>query len=187
MFDVSLFNEYRYLIKLLYYYKSNRDYGTTYKIEFNIDYIIERITYIEIYRNDVVKEFRNLKKRNETLNKRISKICKYDEPVFLTLTFTDKTLKKTSRLTRKRYVKEFLRNNCYSYVANIDFGKATGREHYHAVVSNKVDFTNWKYGSINGIPVVNESKALSMYIAKLSHHALKDSTDIKQRLIYSKG
>ena len=52
--------------------------------------------------------------------------------VFLTFTFSDDTLSRTSSTTRRRYVRQFL-DNYGAYVANIDFGARNGREHYHAI------------------------------------------------------
>lgn len=75
------------------------------------------------------------------------------------------------------------------YVANIDFGKKNGREHYHAVVaSGKVNYKLWDYGALNGEVIRNNVKVdedgsisiesaqkIARYIAKLTNHAIKQT------------
>ena len=110
--------------------------------------------------------------------------------IFITLTFTDKTLAKTTPLQRRRLVQRYLKANCKEYVANVDFGALNGREHYHAVVSNDIVFHAWhKYGVINAErvrPYEDSNKRLSRYITKLTNHALKIGA-IAPRLIYSRS
>lgn len=113
-------------------------------------------------------------------------ILNYNEPVFITLTFMNDVLKSTSCQTRRRYVARYLKEYCAEYVANIDFSPKKNREHYHAVISSRIDINQWPYGfvwveSIN--KSVNAAKLLSHYINKLTAHAFKvDAT----RLIYSR-
>lgn len=131
------------------------------------------------------------KKRTRLLNRvknMINKKC-----IFLTFTFTDESLASSTSDDRRRYVRRYLNMFSDVYVANIDFGdpiKYTGREHYHAIIqANSVDYSKWKYGSINGEIVYASSKSpekLSLYINKLTNHAIKDSTT-RQHLIYSKN
>ena len=78
------------------------------------------------------------------------------------------------------------------YVANIDYGSKNKREHYHALINcDKVDFKSWrKYGNINAKRVRNkdiesDKTKLSKYIAKLSNHAIKETTK-RSCLIYSR-
>lgn len=110
--------------------------------------------------------------------------------LFITLTFNDKTMAKTDTEKRRRLVQRYLKANCKKYVANIDFGKTNGREHYHAVVSNDLVLSNWfKYGSIDVMhvkPFESSPKALSKYITKLTNHALKVGS-VAPRLIYSRN
>lgn len=116
------------------------------------------------------------------------------QAVFLTLTFTDDVLARTSRSTRRRYVSRYLKSQSCEYVANIDFGKTTEREHYHALVfapNQKIDLKPWhKYGAIVAEKVrgkKDDDKRLAKYITKLTRHALKESTRAKAstpRLIY---
>ena len=93
--------------------------------------------------------------------------------------------------TRRKYVSRCLKKYNTLYVANIDFGKKNGREHYHAVISiDKVDNKDWLYGDIDFKRVRNKNieedkKRLSKYIAKLSNHAIKETTK-RCCLLYSR-
>ena len=48
------------------------------------------------------------------------------------MSFNDATIQKTNAETRKRYIKNYLKNETALYIANIDYGAKKGREHYHA-------------------------------------------------------
>lgn len=130
------------------------------------------------------------KKRVYRLRQKIYNIVKDNQaPVFLTFTFTDEVLATTSEHTRRRYVTRFLKKHCTQYIANIDFGTDNDREHYHAVVSNKVDLTAWPYGALNGVSIVKRKDsilALPKYISKLTNHAIKETTK-STRIIYSRN
>lgn len=121
---------------------------------------------------------------------KISKLVLTNNSIFITLTFSDKTLAKTDTEKRRRLVQRYLKQNCSNYVANIDFGALNGREHYHALVSNDIDFSDWyKYGTINAErvrPCEDSPKRISKYITKLTNHALKVGA-IAPRLIYSRN
>lgn len=120
---------------------------------------------------------------------KIRDLVLYGNAIFITLTFNDKTLAKTSFLTRRKYVARYLKANCNNYVANIDFGAKKGREHYHAVVNKDIDFTNWyKYGAIKVERVRTQESDLqrvARYVSKLTNHALKVGEGAP-RLIYSR-
>ena len=120
---------------------------------------------------------------------KIANLVLTNSAVFITLTFKDSVLSKTSDLTRRRYVARYLKSNCREYVANVDFGALNGREHYHAVVSSDIDFKDWyKYGAIQVErvrPLEDSSKRISRYITKLTNHALKVGC-VAPRLIYSR-
>lgn len=129
---------------------------------------------------------------------------------FVTLTFKDEVLDKTSRKTRRRYVSRFLKELCDKYVGNIDFGSKGEREHYHALVEpywwmfdtykngkklyeDMPDFRKWnKYGYFSIEKVGNtddDLKKVSKYTAKLSAHAIKETTlkgESVPRLLYSR-
>lgn len=140
------------------------------------------------------KEFerieKNHRKKVRRLKNRIANMIVGNDCLFLTLTFTDKVLEKTSADSRRQYVKKFLKLFNVPYVANIDFGAKKGREHYHAILQlDKIDYHLWKYGTIKGLKVRNDIKVdengcitsetierLSRYVAKLTNHAIKATT-----------
>ena len=128
--------------------------------------------------------------RIERLKKRVESIISYNTSFFLTLTFTNKTLESTDSYTRRRYVSRFLRSLSSNYVANIDFGKRKGREHYHAVINcDRIDSKLWKYGNLD-FEVINNcdslsTELLSKYISKLTNHAIKETCK-RNHLIYPK-
>ncbi len=155
-------------------------------------------------------------KKASRVRSKISQMLRNNETVvFLTLTFTDDTLRNTTDETRRRYVTRFLKSFASDYVANIDFGKNNGREHYHAVANALAPLDSWsKYGFIlseyvkapsdstkpKSVPKRykdlppdeqrrlmsnDDEKRLSKYIAKLSNHAIKE-TNRRCVLIYSK-
>lgn len=128
------------------------------------------------------------KRKTKKVRDKITDLVLSGNAIFLTLTFNDKTLLKTSQETRRRYVARYLKDNCVKYVANIDFGAKNGREHYHALVPNDIDLSSWhQYGAIHCERVRtddNDLKRISKYITKLTAHALKVCSNT--RLIYSR-
>lgn len=144
---------------------------------------------------DLVKVARSIANCNYKKRKRVkSKMADIvidGDCLFLTLTFTDEVLKKTSEATRRRYVVRYLKSQSAVYVANIDFGSKNDREHYHALVkANKVDYSPWHhYGAIKGEKVVStgaSAERLSRYIVKLTNHAIKETAGQGRRIIYSR-
>lgn len=126
--------------------------------------------------------------RIQRLKRRISAMLKNGECLFLTLTFTDEVLRKTTEDTRRQAVRRYLKSFGVPYVANIDYGKKNGREHYHAVIQTEhVDYSAYTYGAINGekIHSAEDYVKLSKYVAKLTNHAIKQ-TNKRQVIIYSK-
>lgn len=127
--------------------------------------------------------------RSKRLEERIKDYLSKGTCIFLTLTFTDDTLKRTSTETRKKYVKNYLKSVSDYYVANIDFGRQNEREHYHAVVlGDNLDYTKWhKLGAIKGEKIRSQGvseKKLGKYISKLTNHAIKETTR-RNAIIYS--
>ena len=125
-----------------------------------------------------------LRKRIETM------LTTSSDCSFLTLTFRDDVLAKTSSETRRQYVRKWLKDVSTEYVANIDFGSKNGREHYHAVSNARVDPTTWLYGACNvqAVRYNPESKScvkLAKYVSKLTNHAIKETTK-RCALIYSR-
>lgn len=106
--------------------------------------------------------------------------------IFGTLNFNDKTLNKTSERTRARYVVKYLSENTIHYIANIDYGKKNGREHYHflAMVEDNISGTNWhKFGGCKFqiVPIKNKDiKCTKNYLLKLNNHSYKSSTRQKR-------
>lgn len=142
--------------------------------------------------NEITKIEHSSCKRAMRLRSRIESMLLNGQCLFLTLTFNDETLNQTSAETRRKYVSRFLKSFNCQYVANIDFGKENGREHYHAVINaSRIELKEWRcYGNINVERIRNNNIALSKtrlskYIAKLSNHAIKETTK-RCCLIYSR-
>jgi len=128
------------------------------------------------------------RQRVKRLRRNITAMLLQGTCFFVTLTFSDETLAKTTAETRRRYVTRFLKTQSDTYCANIDFGSKNNREHYHGIIlADKVDFAEWdKYGFSNGKAIRNadDSIKLAKYISKLTNHAIKDTTK-GARAIYS--
>ena len=89
-------------------------------------------------------------KRQQRLRQRINDMLLLGPCLFLTLTFNDDALQKTTPKQRRVAVSRYLKQFDCKYIANIDFGFENHREHYHAVIqSKKIDLSSWhKYGGI---------------------------------------
>lgn len=133
-----------------------------------------------------ISQYRKQKK----VRQKIKHLIATNNAYFITLTFNDTTLAQTSQETRRRYVARYLKERSSVYVANIDFGKEKGREHYHAVSNCKIDLSKWGFGfsNIEKIRPTKDPQAIAKYITKLSAHAYKDTTQkTVYRLIYSRN
>ena len=116
-------------------------------------------------------------------------------PIFVTLTFNDATLERTTPQQRRLLVVRYLKAHASQYLANIDFGKDNGREHYHVICVPKTGSMPRKpwerYGNPNfeRLRHSKSPKAVSTYIIKFTHHAFKESTCQRglPRLIYSRS
>ena len=107
--------------------------------------------------------------------------------IFITLTFTNDVLEKTSADTRRRYVARYLKSQSDFYVANIDYSPGKQREHYHAVVGKRCDMDAWRFGFVwcEKVRAFDWcSNKVARYIAKLTSHAFKVDCS---RLIYSRN
>lgn len=131
-------------------------------------------------------------RREERLKKRVEKMLLNGQCLFLTLTFNDKTLEKTTQKRRRELVQRFLKACNGEYVGNIDFGAKNGREHYHALIqAEEIDFSPWrKYGNINCERVRNrnlktDTIKLAKYTSKITNHAIKETTR-RSVLLYSR-
>lgn len=142
--------------------------------------------------NKSLKDYDKYKHKTFRVRRKILSMMVFGSCSFLTLTFTDDVLNNTSEDTRRRYVSRFLKSISDNYVANVDYGKENGREHYHAVVlGTELDMSGWdNYGFSNCKKVsINDdstnSSRMSKYIYKLSNHATKQSTQ-RKKIIYSR-
>ena len=128
-------------------------------------------------------------KRTARLKERIREAVESGSAWFITITFSPETLENTNEQTRRKYVSRWLKSLTPFYVANIDYGKEKGREHYHAVItSDQRPPKTWSYGFIDILKVKtteNDTKRVSKYISKLTNHAIKHTTKSK-RIIYSR-
>lgn len=135
---------------------------------------------------------------------KVGSIIESGQAWFVTMTFSDKCLKNTRAVTRRRYVGRVLKAISSCYVANIDYGdkvknpQSKEREHYHAIVwcDKEPTFEWWeKHCGFVGVrpckPSANDVKALCRYTTKLTRHTLKESTQggdlgLVPRVIYSR-
>lgn len=127
-------------------------------------------------------------KRVKRLKDKIKHMLESGNCLFLTFTFTDKCLQTTSKDTRRQKVRRYLNLYDTEYVANIDFGKKNGREHYHAVIQiDKVDSKLYNYGALSfkRVRSASDYKKLAKYISKLTNHAIKETTQ-SNYIIYSR-
>ena len=154
------------------------------------------------YGKDVARVTANInnskRKKYKRCRHRIEQMVLDGNAWFVTLTFSDKTLERTSKDTRRQYVRRNLQKHFEIYVANIDYGSKNEREHYHALIYCQHDPTNeikafWdKYGFSKVEQVrTTEDDAIrtTKYVVKLTRHALKETTQKGQstdRVIYSK-
>lgn len=126
--------------------------------------------------------------KNKRLNRFMKPAVEMRDCVFVTLTFSDDTLERTSAKTRREYVTDFLRPYI-CYVFNLDYGKKNEREHYHALVVGvrSIDCKPWhKYGAIK-VEIVRNREApqkMTKYMTKLTNHATKGTCT--GRVTYSK-
>jgi hypothetical protein len=153
----------------------------------------EFTNFVNFYGYTTLKVANNLNRasyyRTARLKERIGEAVASGSAWFITITFSPETLAKTNEKTRRVYVSRWLKSLTTFYVANIDYGKNKGREHYHAVItSDQRPPKTWSYGFIDILKVKtteNDTKRISKYISKLTNHAIKNTTKSK-RIIYSR-
>jgi hypothetical protein len=168
------------------YYPSLKNYS--YEDLYN-----DKETFIKRYGSTTLKVANNLNqasyKRVARLKDRIREAVESGSAYFITITFNNETLSKTNEKTRRLYITRWLKSLSPFYVANIDYGKTKGREHYHAVItSDQRPPKTWSYGFIDIKKVATsetDTKRVSKYISKLTNHAIKHTTKSK-RIIYSR-
>lgn len=153
----------------------------------------ELTNFVNLYGYTTLKVANNLNRasyyRTARLKERIREAVESGSAWFITITFNPETLSKTNEKTRRVYVSRWLKSLTPFYVANIDYGKEKGREHYHAVItSDQRPPKTWSYGFIDILKVATtetDTKRISKYISKLTNHAIKNTTKSK-RIIYSR-
>lgn len=133
------------------------------------------------YGGKFIKECRRINqanyKRIDRLKNRISLYLNKGQCIFATLTFDDYVLNNTSVETRRKYVSRYLKSISDYYIANIDYGDKTEREHYHALIVIDYISVKWNYGFTWFEKIHNlNSDSLGRYISKLTNHAIKEST-----------
>jgi hypothetical protein len=178
--STDAYKEQRQLNRIIY---KNQLLDDFYEIKesFNEKYELKAWECIEALADSKRKKAKRIKKRNTT-------IIQHGDAYFLTLTFTDHTLASTTEKTRRIYVSRYLKEISSYYVANIDYGKTTQREHYHAVINMPHSKIKWLYGHSLAKKIRDreiDNTRTSKYMSKISNHALKDSGRFK-RLIYSR-
>lgn len=167
----------------LYVARRNELYISKEDIESYINY--DKILKYEEFKlcQVIYKNFRQRKYKNkEKILKwiyAIKNIKMYEnyKIVFGTLTFNDDDLK-INKLTRRRYVQRFLKENVIEYIANIDYGKVNNREHYHfiAIIKENINTKNWKrIINIKKVNIDSIENTLN-YVLKLNNHSFKDTT-----------
>ena len=161
---------------------SLKDYRL-FQMEHNGIYYPSLINYSYQELENEIKEFINLNgyttykvatnvnhasyKRTARLKERIREAVASGSAWFITITFSPETLENTNEQTRRKYVSRWLKSLTPFYVANIDYGKEKGREHYHAVItSDERPPKSWSYGFIDILKVKtteNDTKRISKY------------------------
>lgn len=188
MYDFKMICKYAKIVSYNYYwFQTHGEYKTI-----SEDKYLDIVNYFEKnYRFEWRRAFQinnNYYHKLKRLRDRINHII-FLPSVFLTITFKTDVLENTSPETRRKYVQRFLKSYNVPFVANIDYGKKNGREHYHCLIASQdIDYTSFKYGAVNGEKVRNfnnDDIKLSKYICKFSNHAIKDTTK-HTRIIYSR-
>lgn len=144
----------------------------------------EMMLLLNGFTEDDIKEARKINhasyKREERLKERIAMYLLQGRCVFATLTFRDDVFNSTTEETRRRYVARFLKEQSDCYIANIDYGKTTDREHYHAIIlSDHIKSGSWPYGFDKYEKIRCDNLApikVAKYISKLTNHAIKETT-----------
>lgn len=161
-----------------------------------MDYKTAQSTFyalVRIYGKDTVDNLFNRahldSKIISRLRSRIELMLNLGECIFLTFTFTDRSLAVYSTDYLRLCVKRFL--NLYSslYIANVDYGKENGRIHFHAIaLASHVHLKSWKFGALNAerIHTSEDSLCLARYVGKLANHSVKESTR-REFIMYSRG
>lgn len=116
---------------------------------------------------------------------------------FITFTFSNKSLAKTTQATRIRNIKTYLNKQAERYMLNIDYGKDNGREHYHAFILSRYkviikDGYNYGFMKVKKLHKTLEKQDGYLLDRKpldaenITNHAFKDTTR-NTKIIYSRA
>lgn len=103
---------------------------------------------------------------------------------FATFTFNNKILESTTEDARRQRIRRLIKSYTLAAVCNIDFGRTTEREHYHAIIladkeqAQQMQKKAEKNGFVSLFPIRTTKQditRLTKYINKLSYHAIKDT------------
>ena len=163
-------------------------------ISFDCDFEEMMLMQEQHFSSNDIREARKINNasyhRVQRLKDRIEKYLTLGKCVFATLTFKDEVLNNTTKETRRKYVSRFLKSISDCYIANVDYGKQTEREHYHAIiVIDKIQRGSWQYGFDKYKKIRCDNLAsikLSKYVSKLTNHAIKETTK-RNCYIYSRN
>lgn len=160
------------------------DYSTAQNTLHNLIYLYGQ-DYVDKLFNRACSDSRIITR----LRFRIELMLNLGECIFLTFTFTDRSLAVYSTDYLRLCVKRFL--NLYSslYIANVDYGKENGRIHFHAIaLASHIYLKSWKFGALNAerIHTTEDSLCLARYVGKLANHSVKESTR-RESIMYSRG
>lgn len=141
--------------------------------------------------NDAMKVIHADNRRYNRIFHRLNYMMTLGSCLFVTLTFSDDAMNRNNEVSRKKAVKTFLKAHSDLYIANIDFGSKTGREHYHAVILNSDPkiCDDWVYGYSNAQMIrdnIDSSDRIARYMIKIINHFVK-STVRRNYVIYSRS
>lgn len=149
-----------------------------------------KLDYIELIRLEY-KEQQNIKAergKRKRIKKRLLQWQESNDLYFVTMTFNDEYLNNTTEKQRETEIKQSLNKNSTMYIANKDYGKEHGREHYHALVCNlslkQLKTYRKSMGFVDAKKVTRCLGTAIDYLMKLTNHSLKETSG--KRLIYSR-
>ena len=149
-----------------------------------------KIDYLELIRLEY-KERQNIiaeRSKRKRIKRKLLEWQESNELYFVTMTFNEEYLNNTTEKQRETDVKQSLNHNSTMYIANKDFGKERGREHYHALVCNlslkQLRTYRKSMGFVDAKKVTRCLGTAIDYLMKLTNHSLKETSG--KRLIYSR-
>lgn len=166
---------------------------TTGEIEMDYDTALN-IWWFYKYSKDFQDCLKIIHADNRRYNRLLSRILFFmncGSCLFITLTFTDDVLENTTQETRRKYVRRFIKENSSMYIANIDYGAKTNREHYHGVIvkSDPKFIDKWQYGYSSAKFICDrkdDKDRIARYMLKIANHFVKSSVR-RNYVIYSRN